>query len=132
MKEITRFRIWPATLLKKRLRHRCFLVNFEKFIITPFLRNTSERLLLDLVISFSEFLIKHDCSNSGNMKILFCILNLWRKIQNLVISFIFMLNFYIYSVLLLNTLIHLEIENFLFDRRFLLKCSNYIFIYSYF
>ena len=25
-----------STLLKKRLRHRCFLVNFVKFIRTPF------------------------------------------------------------------------------------------------
>ena len=27
----------PATLLKKRLRHRCFPVNFEKLLRTPFL-----------------------------------------------------------------------------------------------
>ena len=26
----------PATLLKNRLRHRCFPVNFEKFLRTPF------------------------------------------------------------------------------------------------
>ena len=26
----------PATLLKKRLRHRCFPVNFAKFLSTPF------------------------------------------------------------------------------------------------
>ena len=31
----------PATLLKKRLWHRCFPVNFAKFIRTPFLQNTS-------------------------------------------------------------------------------------------
>ena len=31
----------PATLLKKRLWHRCFPVNFEKFLRTPFLQNTS-------------------------------------------------------------------------------------------
>ena len=30
----------PATLLKKRLWHRCFPVNFAKFLKTPFLRNT--------------------------------------------------------------------------------------------
>ena len=36
----------PANLLKKRLRHRCFPVNFIKFLRTPFLQNTSERLLL--------------------------------------------------------------------------------------
>ena len=31
----------PATLLKKRLWHRCFPVNFEKFLRTPFVQNTS-------------------------------------------------------------------------------------------
>ena len=36
----------PATLLKKRLWHRCFPVNFPKFLRTPFLQNTSGRLLL--------------------------------------------------------------------------------------
>ena len=36
----------PATLLKQRLRHRCFPMNFVKFLRTPFLQNTSERLLL--------------------------------------------------------------------------------------
>ena len=30
-----------ATLLKKRLWHRCFPVNFVKFLRTPFLQNTS-------------------------------------------------------------------------------------------
>ena len=36
----------PATLLKKRLRHRCFPVNFAKFLRTPLLQNTSRRLVL--------------------------------------------------------------------------------------
>ena len=36
----------PATLLKKRLWHRCFPVNFAKFLRTPFLQNTPGRLLL--------------------------------------------------------------------------------------
>ena len=35
----------PATLLKKSLWHRCFPVNFEKFLRTPFLQNTSGRML---------------------------------------------------------------------------------------
>ena len=38
----------PATLLKKRLWHRCFPVNFAKFLRTPFLQNTSGRLLLQI------------------------------------------------------------------------------------
>ena len=36
----------PATLLKERLLHRCFLVNFAKFLKIPFLQNTSKWLLL--------------------------------------------------------------------------------------
>ena len=36
----------PATLLRKSLWHRCFPVNFAKFLSTPFLQNTSWRLLL--------------------------------------------------------------------------------------
>ena len=38
----------PATLLKKRFWHRCFPVNFTKFLRTPFLQNISRRLLLSL------------------------------------------------------------------------------------
>ena len=37
-----------ATLLKNRLWHRCFPVNFIKLLKTPFLKNTSGRLLLTL------------------------------------------------------------------------------------
>ena len=36
----------PATLLKKKLWHSCFPVNFAKFLRTHFLQNTSGRLLL--------------------------------------------------------------------------------------
>ena len=35
----------PATLLKKKLWHRCFPVKFAKFLKTPFSQNTSECLL---------------------------------------------------------------------------------------
>ena len=37
---------WPVNLLKKRLRHLYFPVNFVKFLRTPYLQNTSGRLLL--------------------------------------------------------------------------------------
>ena len=37
----------PTTLLKKRLWRRCFPVSFVKFLRTPFLQNTSGRLLLE-------------------------------------------------------------------------------------
>ena len=36
----------PATLLKKRLWHGCFPVNFVNFLKTPFLQNKSWQLLL--------------------------------------------------------------------------------------
>ena len=36
----------PAALLKKRLWHGCFPVNFAKFLRTPFSQNTSEWLLM--------------------------------------------------------------------------------------
>ena len=36
----------PATLLKKRLCHRCFPVNFEKFLRTPFFTEHLRWLLL--------------------------------------------------------------------------------------
>ena len=39
--------LWPETLLKKRLWHRCFSVNFEKFLITPLLK---EHLLISLCL----------------------------------------------------------------------------------
>ena len=39
----------PATLLKKRLCYRCFVVNFAKFLRTPFSQNTSGWLLLWLL-----------------------------------------------------------------------------------
>ena len=39
----------PAKLLKKRLRHRCYPVNFAKFLRTPFLQNTSGQLLLPFI-----------------------------------------------------------------------------------
>ena len=38
----------PKTV-KKRLRHKCFPLNVTKFVRTPFLQNTSGRLLLLLV-----------------------------------------------------------------------------------
>ena len=44
----------PATLLKKRLWHRCFPVNFVKFLRTPFLQNTSGRLLFKREVSHSK------------------------------------------------------------------------------
>ena len=40
-----------ATLLKKKIWHKCFPVYFKKFLRTPYLQNTSERLLLVLFVA---------------------------------------------------------------------------------
>ena len=53
----------PATLLKKRPWHRYFPVNFVKFLRTPLLQNTSERLLLDVLRNFAKFTSKHLCQS---------------------------------------------------------------------
>ena len=49
----------PSTLLKKRPWHRCFPVNFAKFLRTPLLQNTSGQLFL-----LTE--IQNICSIIGN------------------------------------------------------------------
>ena len=38
-----------ATLLKKKVRDRCFPVNFLTYLRIPFLQNTSGRLLLNIL-----------------------------------------------------------------------------------
>ena len=50
----------PATLLKKRLWHRCFPVNFAKFLGTPFLQNTSEWLLLQIHVTLCPTYLLND------------------------------------------------------------------------
>ena len=47
----------PAASFAKRLWHRCFPVSFAKFLKTPFLQNTSGRLLLASAILFQLFYI---------------------------------------------------------------------------
>ena len=49
---------WPATLLKKRLWHRCVPVNFAKFLRVPFLQKTSGWLLLPVCRCFQNRCIK--------------------------------------------------------------------------
>ena len=46
----------PATLLKKRLSHWCFPVNFAKFLRTTFLQDISRHLLLNLLLLLRIFL----------------------------------------------------------------------------
>ena len=44
----------PGTLLKNRLWHRCFPVNFAKFLRAPVLQNTYGRLLLNNLVSVEK------------------------------------------------------------------------------
>ena len=50
----------PATWLKKRLWHRCFPVNFAKFLRTPFLIEHLRWLLLYSQKMFCESLLQRD------------------------------------------------------------------------
>ena len=61
---------WSCNFIKKRLWHRCFPVNFDKFLRTPFLQNTSGWLLLWLVIHYSFLTVKGGYSfSSVNLKL---------------------------------------------------------------
>ena len=55
----------PATLLKMRHWHRCFPVNFVKFLKTPFFQNTSGRLL-QIFGSLRHFITK--CDKEGRTR----------------------------------------------------------------
>ena len=56
----------PATLLKKRLFHRCFPVNFAKFLRTPFLQNTSSGCFCSMETSLFSNALKTGVSEIGN------------------------------------------------------------------
>ena len=49
----------PVTLLKKKLWHRCFPVNFAKFLRTHFLIEHLRRLLLELLITITIFFYRN-------------------------------------------------------------------------
>ena len=72
----------PASLLKKRLQHRCFQVNFAKFLRTPFLQNTS---VISLTVSFHKEVL-YICSN-------LLLLEKWTKLT-ILLSFHFANTFY--------------------------------------
>ena len=46
---LIKLQLRPATLLKRKIWHRCFPVNFVKFLRTPILQNISGRLLLSRI-----------------------------------------------------------------------------------
>ena len=73
--------ISPATLLKKRLWHRCFSVNFAKFLWTPFLQNTSGWLLLLLLVVSTSFIPMISVLSSILEELLHCASNTKLKLN---------------------------------------------------
>ena len=64
----------PATLLKKGLWHRCFPVNFAKFLRTTFSQNTSARLLLELAVK--ENCVEKTCGSHSFSRMLFVLVEI--------------------------------------------------------
>ena len=58
----------PATLLKKRLWHKCFPVNFAIFLITPFFTEDLWLLLLTICICQAVFLCQLPFKGRKNHK----------------------------------------------------------------
>ena len=48
----------PAALFKKRLRHRCFPVNFAKFLRTTFFKEHLQRLLLKMSVKNETLILE--------------------------------------------------------------------------
>ena len=82
----------PATLLKKRLWHRYFPVNFAKFLGTPILQNTSDCYdsvqnlpavgLMELIWQLKDLHSDDWVLQEPNLSIFFEIcLNSWKKIN---------------------------------------------------
>ena len=63
---VSRSLVRSATLLKKRLWQRCFLVSFSKFLKTPSLQNNSGRLLLVILVWMSSGICNNLKSVSQN------------------------------------------------------------------
>ena len=68
----------PATLLKKRPRHRCFPVNFPKFFGTPFLQNTGGCFRIKIIVRKNSIQpISYKCFGLLQYIILPTILHQW-------------------------------------------------------
>ena len=75
------FKKRPTTLLKKRLWHRCFPVNFAKFLITPFFTEHLWWLLLCTFIMLTRVMMKNLDNVARSTKTSW----VWRLADNLVI-----------------------------------------------
>ena len=88
----------PATLLKKSLWHRCFPVNFAKFLRTPFLQNTSGRLLLEGLLTN----LKLSCTNLNEDPITSCLTIKVQRKRNCKYIMVCVSNMVYYGLLLSN------------------------------
>ena len=52
---LIKLQTWPATLLKKGLWHKCFPVNFARFLSTPFLQNSPGGCFCKLQVNKRKF-----------------------------------------------------------------------------
>ena len=63
-----------SLFFKRRLQHRCFLVNIAKFLRTPFLQKASGRLLVNRSLLFQELVLQvltfiiENCMNISFLK----------------------------------------------------------------
>ena len=62
----------PATLLKKRLRQRCFSVNFAKFFRISFDRTPPDDCFLSLSVNFERFFITPLLKSTSGKLVISC------------------------------------------------------------
>ena len=84
-------KVAATALLKKRLWHRCFPLNFAKFLRTPFLQNTSRQVLLlsRLLKNFSFLLFLINFSSIvllTHFSLMFHFHNLWKRQKTKLLS----------------------------------------------
>ena len=71
-----------CNFIKKRLWHKCFPLNFAKFLRIPFLQNTSERLLLFKANRVSDYYAKRIY-----IKVFLWIVVLWILVPSKILRF---------------------------------------------
>ena len=91
----------PATVLKRRLRHRCFSVNFVKifkntFFVEHFLGSVSERRLLRKMVNQHSYYNKEivnstALSKNTAKKVYVCVKHFWKGFIGLTRTFLCML-----------------------------------------
>ena len=84
---LIRCRLIPATLLKKRLWHRCFIMNFKKFLRTAFLKRLTLRRCPRAALEGAKWLIKerdrektYKLSNLSYYKFVEPLINLYLRV----------------------------------------------------